>query len=172
MATNSLIKLVGGLGGTFEVKDTDGSVTVQTGNDVVSATASTLAVTKDTHHNKVVVLNRAAGVTATLPAATGSGLLVRFIVGTTVTSNSDKIQVANASDTIAGFLLAADDTATPVPLVWVAGATADTITLNGTTTGGIKGDVVTLIDVATNQWIVHGNVKQSGTEATPFSAAV
>lgn len=172
MATKSLHKLVGESGAYVEVMETDGVIVSKTSDDVISVTASTLTVTKDGHNGKVLVLNRAAGVTVTLPAASGSGCRVVFVVGTTVTSNSDKIQVANASDTIAGFVLAADDTATPAPLVWVAGATADTITLNGSTTGGIKGDRLELIDVATNQWVVCGQLKQSGTEATPFSAAV
>jgi hypothetical protein len=52
-------------------------------------------------------------------------------------------------------------------------ATSDTITLNGTTKGGAGiGDYVELIDIAANQWAVRVFSKATGTEATPFSAAV
>ena len=52
-------------------------------------------------------------------------------------------------------------------------ASSDTITLNGTTTGGVnKGDWVELEDIASGIWGVTGLLTGSGTEATPFSAAV
>ncbi len=71
-----------------------------------------------------------------------------------------------------GFVCTMDDTGTPVPGGWVTASDSDTITLDGSTKGGIIGDEVTLTDIATNQWIVRGFLKQSATEATPFSAAV
>jgi hypothetical protein len=139
---------------------------------VVSAEAAALAVTADDHEGMIIVLNKADGITATLPAATGSGAKFTFVVGTTVTSNGYVIQVADATDVMDGVILAADDTATPVALVWVTAATSDTITLDGSTKGGLIGDRIELIDIGANQWHVSGVLKQSGTEATPFSAAV
>lgn len=139
--------------------------------EITSATAS-LSVTQDAHDGRTVVLNAAAGLTVTLPVAMGSGARFRFVVGTSVTSNSYKIQVADATDVMDGIVYAADDTGTPAPLVWVTAATSDTITLDGSTQGGIIGDQIELEDIASNQWAVRGFVKQSGTEATPFSAAV
>ena len=56
---------------------------------------------------------------------------------------------------------------------WPTVAASDTITLDGTTTGGVNiGDYVLLTDIATNQYTVSGLLNASGTEATPFSAAV
>ena len=56
---------------------------------------------------------------------------------------------------------------------WPTVAASDTITLNGTTTGGVNiGDYVLLTDIATDQYSVSGLLNASGTEATPFSAAV
>ena len=52
------------------------------------------------------------------------------------------------------------------------GATDDTITMNGTTKGGIKGDRVILKDVAANIWSVNIFGSGTGTEVTPFSSAV
>jgi hypothetical protein len=139
---------------------------------LVSATAATLAVTEADHDGKLIALNKADGIVATLPAATGSGAVFEFIVGTSASGGSYVIKVADATDVMDGMVLTADDTATPVNGVWVTAATTDTITLNGGTQGGLIGDTIRLVDIATNQWVVHGILKQSGSEATPFSATV
>jgi hypothetical protein len=51
-------------------------------------------------------------------------------------------------------------------------ATTDTITMNGSTTGGVVGSWVKMKDVATGFWRLEGGLVCTGTEATPFSAAV
>ena len=135
-----------------------------------TVTAATLAVTAAEHSNRPIVLNRAAGITATLPAATGSGAKFSFVNQTTVTSNNHIIQVTgndvfigkaiitqDAGDTLASFECAAD---------------SDTITMNGTTKGGLRGDIIEIIDVAADTYLVNANLTGTGTEATPFSAAV
>lgn len=150
------------------VGDVTGAVTATT---PVDATASTLTVTQATHAGRVVTLNRAAGIAVTLPAASGSGAQYRFFVGTTVTSNSTVISVASASDTMSGVCIQLADGGATVNGYETA-ADTDTITLNGTTTGGVLGDFVELIDVAANKWYVRVMESATGTEATPFSAAV
>jgi hypothetical protein len=137
----------------------------------ISVTAATLSVTAASHAGATIVLNRAAGTTVTLPASTGSGFKYTFIVGTTVTSNSDIIKVANASDVMTGVAISGQDAADTAVLFETA-ATSDTITLNGTTTGGIKGDRVEIEDIATNLYYVRVVGSATGTEASPFSATV
>jgi hypothetical protein len=44
--------------------------------------------------------------------------------------------------------------------------------MNGSTTGGLLGSRVVLTDVASTKWAVSGGLISTGTEATPFSAAV
>lgn len=117
------------------------------------------------------LFNVASGSTVTLPAATGSGFRYRFMVGTTVTSNSDIIQVASSDDIIQGTIVGAADGGNTVN-GWEAASTSDTITLNGSTTGGLIGDMIELTDIAEGVWLVTGVIQQTGTEATPFSAAV
>ena len=51
---------------------------------------------------------------------------------------------------------------------WTA-APSTTITLNGSTKGGLAGDFIDLEDVAANQWSVRGLTAITGTAATPFS---
>ena len=111
-----------------------------------------------------------AAATFTLPAATGSGATYHFIVSVVNTSNY-VIQVTG-DDTIDGSVILHQDSANTV-VSFNTVAASDTITLNGTTKGGVSiGDELTLIDAATDQYIVKGVLTASGTEATPFSAAV
>lgn len=119
----------------------------------------------------LLTVNAAAGLTLTLPASAGSGVLYRIFIGTTVTSNSVVIKVANSSDIMSGLCVSAADGGASVN-GWETGGSDDTITFNGSTTGGIKGDYVELIDAATNVWRVNCFTSSTGTEATCFSATV
>jgi len=119
----------------------------------------------------VLTVNAAAGLTLTLPAAAGTGDSFEIVIGTTVTSNTVVVRVANASDTMRGVALCAQDGG-DTAVAFEAGATADTITMNGSTTGGLLGDRIILKDVAANLWSVNVVMAGTGTEATPFSATV
>lgn len=137
----------------------------------VSATASTLTVTRALHANRTVVLSLAAGIAVTLPAATGSGDRYRFIVGLTFTGaatikvvgndimKGTAILFADGGDTVVGFNTASD---------------SDTIDLLGTanSTGGMIGASYDLTDIAADTWHVSIISDAGGTEATPFSATV
>lgn len=169
---------VGATTGPFEIlmEDANGTVTKTNLNsiqDVVTIVA-TDALTAAEHAGRVNLLGEVGGdaaVTLTLPAATGSGARYEFIVSVVNTSNY-VIQVDSASATMEGLIVGAADGGNTVN-GWESGASDDTITLNGTTTGGAAiGDWVTLIDMGTNLWHVRGQITQTGTEATPFSAAV
>lgn len=139
---------------------------------VIDCTASTLTVTAALHAQRTVTLNRAAGIAVTLPAATGSGNRYKFIVGTTFTS-SGTIKVVG-DDIMVGHAILAQDSADTVVQFGTA-ADTDTITFYtaaSNTTGGIKGAVVDLIDMAADTWHVMYVSEAGGTEATPFSATV
>lgn len=132
-----------------------------------SLTAST-TLTR-TYAGSAVTLDAAAGLTVTLPAASGTGDVYTIVVGTTVTSNSYIVQAASASDVMQGALGVTTDAA---GVVIPTAATSDTVTMNGSTTGGIKGSTIVLRDVASGVWAIGGALVSTGTEATPFSAAV
>jgi hypothetical protein len=138
---------------------------------IVATTATTLTVTAAVHGNKVVVVNSTAPLAVTLPQATGSGELYRFIVGVAATATAHTIKVANATDVMAGCSFVVTTTATNVE-GFATSATSDTITFNGTTTGGIVGDKVEIMDIATGVFNVRITGSATGTEATPFSATV
>src|SRR3989304_3873082 len=130
--------------GTYQATDADRYV----------AAGSTLTLTVASHNKKVIKLDTAAGSTVTLPASTGSGALFRFIVTVIATSNNHIIKVANANDVMAGVIVSMDDTSANA-VAFAAGSTADTITLNRTTTGSVtKGEWIEIEDIAVNLWHV------------------
>lgn len=135
---------------------------------VANITAA-MTLNETAHEGKLLTVNSAAGIAIVLPASTGQGARYRLFIGTTVTSSATTIKVANASDIMIGTSITnADDTAK----IWKTGATDDTISLNGTTTGGIKGDYIEIEDSAVNTWRVSIIGVATDTEATPFSATV
>lgn len=135
----------------------------------INITAST---TLDARHaGTVCTINAAAGLTITLPAASGTGRRYELVIGTTVTSNNVIVQVANATDVMQGICTFAQDAA-DTAVIFETASTSDTITMNGSTKGGIVGDKIILNDVASGKWEVEVQGSATGTEATPFSAAV
>jgi hypothetical protein len=149
---------------------TNGRWLLLNGGDQVNVTASTLAVSGLNRNGKRYTINAAAGCAATLPAATGSGDEVEFIIGTTITSNTTTIKVTG-NDIMTGQAIVAQD-AGDTSVSFETAADSDTITLNGSTTGGIKGDRIRLVDIAADTWHVEAVMSATGTEATPFSATV
>lgn len=135
----------------------------------VSITAATVTLTADAHAFRPIVLDRAAGIAVTLPAATGSGDVYSFHIKTTFTGSSTIKVVGN--DVMQGFAVLLQDAADTV-VAFETAADTDTITFNGTTTGGLLGTQVRLVDVATDTWSVDLTGAATGTEATPFSATV
>jgi hypothetical protein len=140
---------------------------------IVNCTASTLAVTEADHCNKTIVLDRAAGIAATLPVA-AVGLKFRFIVKTTFTGAAS-IKSASGADIMIGYALMGNDSDNTV-VRWpvVAGDTADTIDLLGTSnsTGGLAGQEIEIEGLAANLWFVKIVGDAAGTEATPFTNTV
>lgn len=135
----------------------------------VTPITASITLFPDTYAGRTGLLSAAAGLTVTLPAATGTGASYTLTVGTTVTSNGYIVKVANATDIIQGVVsLTTDIAGTAMPTA----GTTDTITMNGSTTGGLKGSSVTLQDVASGLWHLTGELICTGTEATPFSATV
>ncbi len=136
---------------------------------LVTVTSATVSITDEAHVGQRIVMNRAAGITATLPEATGSGNRYEFI-GAVDASGSQIIKVADNTDVMMGVAYLGNDTAGAS--CFYTADTSDTITLDGSTKGGLKGWRVVLDDIAANTWAVTVMSEASGTEATPFSATV
>ena len=82
-------------------------------------TTATISIDVDAHVGMPIILNRAAGCVATLPAATGSGNTYNFI-GAIDATGDQKIQVTG-NDTMAGVAFLGNDSAgaslTPSPVI-------------------------------------------------------
>ena len=136
----------------------------------ITLTASA-SLTREAHAGTVINASAAAGMTLTLPASDGKGSRFTIRTKTTVTSNNLIVAVANATDVMTGYALISQDSA-DTAVMFETAATSDTITMNGSTKGGIVGDLIELIDADSGFWQVRVIGSATGTEATPFSAAV
>lgn len=139
---------------------------------LISAGA-TLSVTEASHDGKIILLNSTGGSVCTLPASTGSGAVFHFKVSVLATSNSHIVKVANSSDIIQGTVSVVDTDTAGTITAFATASDSDTITLNRTTTGSVmRGEWLELVDAATNLYLVRGVLANTGSGATPFSAAV
>lgn len=146
-----------------------------TENAAIAANGDTLTVTAALHAGKVVQFGKLSGTIVTLPAASGTGNIYRFVIGIAATSNANIIKVANSTDVMVGGLaIQADSDSDGTSKIWLAGATADTITFAGVaTTGGTKGGYIQIVDYAAGFFAVTVfSQSGGGSEATPFSATV
>lgn len=151
-----------------------GSTSVAVMRQAISSGLATVADATVTitsaYAGKTIVLNRAAGIAVTLPAATGSGNVYTFIVATTFTGESTIKVVGN--DVMKGTALLFADSG-DTTLGFATAADSDTITFTATnTTGGIAGARVQLQDIAADTWYVNIVSDAAGSEASPFSATV
>ena len=142
---------------------------------LTNVTTGNLTLTAAAHGGGIITINDANSANIrTLPDATGSGVTFLVIIGTTVATGTLVIAVPDASNTMVGTIISSQDydSQTETMFFWNTVAASDTITLDGTTQGGRAGDWVRLTDIGTDKWHVYGVVQGSGTEVTPFSAAV
>ena len=134
---------------------------------------ATETATLAAHSDRIILLDTAAGSVVTLPAAAGTGAVIRVVVSVLATSNSHIVKVANGSDVLDGQILLVDQDTAGTVTGFVTAATSDTVTLNRSTTGSVTiGEWVEFVDIATNQWAVRGVLTNTGSGATPFSATV
>ena len=162
------------------VESLAGFISAGVSNSVTTAVGRTLDVIN--FAGKQIYYTSTAAATFTLPAVNSTspsdptdpnqdnnyGATFDFVLSTTVTGNF-VVQVANASDTIVGTAIFGSGT---TALVFSTATASDTITLNGTTTGGVGGATVTATVVGANRYKVNVVSGATGAVATPFSAAV
>ena len=162
------------------VKSLAGFISAGVSNSVTTAVGATLTVADNA--GKQIYYTSTAAATFTLPAVNTSspsdptdpnqsnnyGATFEFVLSTTVTGNF-VVQVANASDTIVGTAILGSGT---TALVFSTATASDTITLSGTTTGGVGGATITATVVGANRYKVNVVSGATGAVATPFSAAV
>lgn len=137
---------------------------------LVSIADGTNTLTLGSTHVNRICLVLDATLAVTLPEATGTGNSYTVMQGIAATSST----IVTADTANAGFhgFIMGSDTDAAGNYNWVATGAQDTITFNGTSTGGKLYDWVRVTDVATDVWLLEGNIKQSGgSEVTPLSSA-
>ena len=173
---------------TFQgpVTSKNGFITTGPAN-VVDADSST-SLTVASHAGRIVHNNAAGAVTYTLPAINAnsdsavagpgadlnnlSNIGATFEIFASITKTGDLVvQVANSNDVMVGSAKFIDDTSDNV-VGFETVAASDTITLNGTDTGGVTFSKITCTAISSTQWKVDVESGCTGTPATPFSAAV
>ena len=162
------------------VKSLAGFISAGVSNSVTTAVGKTLTVANDA--GKQIYYTSVATATFTLPAVNTSspsdptdpnqannyGAAFEFVLSTTVTGNFI-VKVANASDTMVGTAILGSGT---TALVFSTATASDTITLSGTTTGGVGGASVKATVIGANRYKVEVVSGATGAVATPFSATV
>jgi hypothetical protein len=140
----------------------------------VKSITATATLTRQTNAGRTNVVNAAAGLTLTLPSAVGSGYVYRVLVGTTLTSNTIVIQVANTTDVFRGGVLINDigDSSAATSDFFPTASTSDTITLTASIGAGKAGDFIEIEDYAAGFFAVRGVLQGETDPTNPFSAAV
>lgn len=134
---------------------------------IVTVATTPLAITELAHDGKIVVLTKTDGQAVTLPAATGSGTKLHIIIGAKVASVGTTINTSGLDQVMVGNALQLLDGGDTVG-AYEPAATVNGIAFDGSTTGGLKGDSVELIDIGTKLWFVRIVSAATGSEATPF----
>ena len=140
----------------------------------ISGSGATVTLTA-AQSGSTVLFDRAAGIVYTLPTPE-VGLLYKFFVSTTITSNAAKIITNAAAVYLLGNVLSNTVGATPAandgPKTFAGnGTTHIAISMSGTTTGGIIGTWIECECISSTLWAVRGVVCASGVIATPFATS-
>ena len=174
---DSLVVKSGGIinveaGGKLEIGGTDVAANVKAlANDAARYVAGGSTKTLTAANNKQTVkLDTLTGSAVVLPAATGSGFKVKFLVTVLATSNNHVVSAAG-TDVMIGAISGARVDSTNALLAFAAQATSNTITLNKTTTGSVTlGEYIEVEDVAAGVWATSGFLTATGAAfATPYS---
>lgn len=140
------------------------------GKNVIAGNVATRALSAN-ESGSIVLFDRAAGTIYTLPPAK-VGTYFDFLVQTTITSNAAKIITAVGTELFDGALVSVDTDTGNATVGFVANGTSHiAMSMNGTTTGGIKGTVIRVKCISSTRWIVDGTLLGSGVVATPFATS-
>ena len=134
--------------------------------EIISGYGATATLTAN-QSTTVILLDRAAGTTFTLPSATVNmvGTNFTFFRNTTLSANS--VVNTSGTDTFVGTVVLKKTT---VADNFYTSTTNKTFTETFTTvTAGIVGSTFTITCIAAGKWAISGNLFYSGTAATPFS---
>jgi len=140
--------------------------------NVISGLGATRTL-NELESGSVVLFDKVDGIVVTLPATATPGTYYDFVVSATLTSNVYKFITAAGTELMVGQILGCDTDTGNATLVWpgLVGSSYIAVSMNKTTTGGIKGDSFRVMKLNATTWLVNGNTNNNGTVATPYSAS-
>ena len=174
---------------TFQGPVTSKAGFITTGPANVVDADSSVSLTVASHAGKIVHNDAAGAVTYTLPATNAnsdsgvagpgadinnlSNVGAKFTIVNSITKTGDLVvQVANATDVMTGTAIIVDTDTNDNTEGFMTASTSDTITLNGSTTGGVTHATIECTVLASGKYAVKVFTGGTGDLATPFSAAV
>lgn len=131
----------------------------------ITITAAT-TLSRNIHSGIVVNLASTTGRAITLPASSGKGDVYTLFISTTVSSGNHTVVVTGSDVIIGGVGIS---TALSSGRAVLASAAIATITLNGSTQGGVVGSWLRFTDAISGKWMLEGFLVSTGSETTPFS---
>lgn len=139
--------------------------------NIISGSGATASLS-EADSGSLVLMDRAAGIVFTLPAACAIGTTFDFVVTTTVTSNAYKVITGAGTELLIGGYTNVDtDTSNAVAVFTGNGSTHIAVTSNGTTTGGRIGTSLAFTKLSDTLWEVTGMMMGSGVVATAFATS-
>lgn len=172
IATNKNVTVAGSA--NFDMSGSTGTFKFPTGAILgalqTTSTYTTTQALTAAQSGSIILWNAAAGFTITLPAPV-VGVQFLFAVLTSVTSSNHKVITSGSSIFLVGGVSMGEVAATSAPMFAADGSTIRSVTMNGTTTGGLIGTYMELTCINSTQWLVQGQVLGSGTLATPFATS-
>ena len=136
--------------------------------EIISGYGATATLTSN-QSATVILLDRAAGTTFTLPSATVDmvGTNFTFFRNTTLSANS--VVNTSGTDTFVGTVVLNKTTATTGTSYYTSTVNKTFTETFTTVTAGIVGSTFTITCIAAGKWAISGNLFHSGTAANPFS---
>lgn len=140
----------------------------------VNAASGTSPTLTNAQSGSLIVISSTTGTHINLPNPTPTtGVNYTFVVLPNVlASGSYGISTGTSTVFLTGTITVGAANGTTAGTFVGDGATAVSVRLNGTTTGGSSGTILYVSCVSATEWLIQGTTCGSGVIATPFSAVV
>ena len=146
---------------------TEGCVAPGLHTEVNASGGATRTLTAD-ESGGMFLFDAATGVSYTLPTPV-AGMQFTFYASVSVTSNAHAIATGDAAVFIGGTIQSVIENSATSEANTGDETASVTVSMNGSTTGGLKGTCITVTALSSTVWIASGMAVGSGTLATPFA---
>lgn len=153
-------------------------VNVADGTNTLSLTVASYAGKVIRTNDATLILTLPTIIATADPVTSGPGADPNTLnnIGTTYTifieTTASAVAIkTDGTDKFVGSLAMVATDASGATTAYAPAAANDVINLNGTTTGGIAGSIITITALASLKYLVQGVLLGSGTVATPFADA-